>query len=137
MDNGCRVQFRRRRLGEDKFPVQLASAKGFCVATETARNQPNPHPFQVTKQTIIPKPVVYLDEVKRLLDTMQDGLGRDVHEHPDPQTINPSAGGETKREPVDEPRTLGSGLYSAHEVMPGTQTRLPRARAIAALSSPP
>jgi hypothetical protein len=91
MDDCRSDQFRKRRLGQDKPPVEFASAERGVEAPERSRNHPHPHAFKIANETIIAKSIIYLDETKCLFNTAQDRLGLPVKGYPNPHSINLSA----------------------------------------------
>jgi hypothetical protein len=69
-------------------------------------NVPNPNTLEVTNKSIVPKPIVFLDEVKSLFDTTQNGLGFETECYPNPKAVNSPASRKAKFEPIDKSGTL-------------------------------
>jgi hypothetical protein len=74
--------------------------------TERSGNVPHPNTLEVTNKSIVPKSIVFLDEVKCLLDTMQNGLGFETECYPNPKAVNSPASRKAKFEPIDKSGTL-------------------------------
>ena len=62
----------------------------------------HPYPSEIANEAIIPNPIVYLDQTKRLLYAPQRRLGLLFSSEPDPQSINASAIGQAQQDPVWE-----------------------------------
>jgi hypothetical protein len=74
--------------------------------TKRSGNVPNPNTLKVTNKSIVPKSIVFLDEAKCLLDTMQNGLGFETECYPNPKAVNSPASRKAKFEPIDKSGTL-------------------------------
>jgi hypothetical protein len=74
--------------------------------TKRSGNVPNPNTLEVTNKPIVPKPIVFLDEAKCLLDTMQNGLRFETECYPNPNAVNSPASRNAKFDPIDKSGTL-------------------------------
>jgi hypothetical protein len=74
--------------------------------TQRSGKVPNPDTFEVTKEAIVPKSIVLLDETKCLFNTTQYGPGLATKYYPNPKAINSPAGRKVKFQLVDKSETL-------------------------------